>query len=151
MNSKIDLPLSPRSSSGEAKSTPDARLTAPASEDCSDGQSTLLQKLAGPTSLTPPAKSRATHSQDLGVNERDPFVTPGHSSKTRLSPTASAFSPWSGGNSHQQDNSPRPISAAFSKEMGLSRTISISSNQHLSASDIYRWLQVINTFSLLAT
>lgn len=76
------------------------------------------------------------------ASDRDPFVTPGHNSKTRLSPTASTFSPWGDARYRQQGESSGPISSAFSKELGVSRTLSISSNQHVTASDVHSWLQV---------
>lgn len=145
MSLKGDLPISPRSSSGEANSprgTPDAGQTVPASEDCPNGPSTLPQKLTRPVSLTPPAKSKGKNAQDMVASDRDPFVTPGRNSKTRLSPTASAFSPWSDIRYRQQGELSGPISAAFSKDLGVSRSLSMSSNQHFTASDVHSWLQV---------
>lgn len=148
MSLKRDLPISPRSSSGEANSprgTPDAGPTVLASEDCPNGPSTLLQKLTQPASLTPPAKSKAKNAQDMAASDRDPFVTPGHNSKTRLSPTASTFSPWSDARYRQQGEPSGPISVAFSKELGMSRSLFVSSNQHITASDVDSWLQVRST------
>ncbi|RDA90348.1 hypothetical protein CP533_4465 [Ophiocordyceps camponoti-saundersi (nom. inval.)] len=121
-NRDMENPSSPRSSSGGAdslKGTPDTRLTTFSPDN---GPSKHLQGL--------------TRSFPATSLDKDPFVTPSHRLRTRLSPTALAFSPFPAVKQIPFMGEGGPIAAALSDELGLSRSLKVSSIIPISISDI---------------
>lgn len=139
-----DNPSSPRSSAGGAdsfKGTPDTRLTAFSPENTSTKTSKSLQGLVCSVSAIPPVGlSTGTYRNAASLLDKDPFVTPSHLS--RLSPTASAFCPFTGNTKKPLRDEGGPIAAALSSELGLSRHLRISSPVPISVSDVNIWLCV---------
>ncbi|XP_044718024.1 RNA recognition motif domain-containing protein [Hirsutella rhossiliensis] len=139
-----DNPSSPRSSSGGAESfkgTPDTRLTAFSPDEGSSKSSKLLQGLARSAAATPPGGLPASgFGSNAAHLDKDPFVTPSHQLGTRLSPTASAFSPFVGAIESTRLSEYGPVAAALSHELGLSRHLEISSHVCISVSEVSVWL-----------
>lgn len=139
-------PPSPRSSSGGAESfkgTPETRLTAFSPDDGSIKSTKLLEGMNRSASANPPVRLPVNSSRG-GVShfEKDPFVTPTHGPGAKLSPTASAFSPFSA--NHCPDVSPARVpSHTLSTDLGLSRHLKISSKDgSVSVQDVEMWLTV---------
>ncbi|PHH58756.1 hypothetical protein CDD81_4667 [Ophiocordyceps australis] len=139
-----DNPSSPRSSCGAAdsfKGTPETRLTAFSPEDGSAKSSKLLHGLARSASATPPVGRPLTSFCGSATHiDKDPFVTPSHQPGTRLSPTASTFSPFSTSLKVGRAFDAAPIAAALSSDLGLSRHLHVSSSAHLSVTEVNTWL-----------
>lgn len=139
---------SPRSSSGGAESfkgTPDTRLTAFSPDNGSSRSSKFLQGLARSGSATPPGGLPASsfgNNTNTAHLDKDPFVTPSHHHGTRLSPTASAFSPFAGTVESPPLSEYGPVAAALSHELGLSRHLEISAHNSVSVSEVSIWLTV---------
>jgi hypothetical protein len=117
-----DNPSSPRSSSGGAESfkgTPDTRLTAMSPDD-GPKSSSLLKSF----------RSVVSHM------EKDPFITSMHGVGTRLSPTASTFSPFVSSTYVRLPDGEGPISGALSTDIGLSRILVISSPTQVSTREV---------------
>ena len=72
--------------------------------------------------------------------DKDPFVTPVRG--TRLSPTASTFTPGTESNTVLSLDDVVYSSNALSSELGLSRVLRISSNEAIAVSEIEEWLSV---------
>ncbi|KAH6893609.1 RNA recognition motif 2-domain-containing protein [Thelonectria olida] len=129
---------SPRSSTGGAdsfKGTPDTRLTAFSPEDGSAKSSRLLQGFSRSSSATPPVRLPVNSFRgSVSQLDRDPFVSPVHG--TRLSPTASAFSPDFQDPKYFPSQNERPVATALSTELGISHYLEISSNGPLETSDV---------------
>lgn len=144
-------PASPRSSAGGAESfkgTPETRLTAFSPEDGSAKSSKLLQGLVRSSSATPPVGlPPGTYRGSAGHLDKDPFVTPSHRSESRLSPTASAFSPFANTISVPLPNNTGPLATGLSTDLGVSRHLDISSATSLTVSEVNSWLCV--SFSCL--
>lgn len=142
-------PPSPRSSSGGAnsfKGTPDTRLTAFSPEDGSAKSSKLLKDLARSASATPPVRLPVNSSRGaISHLDKDPFVTPTHGQGTRLSPTASAFLPFTSVVDQSLPAGTGPVATALSTDLGLSRQLDVSSSAPLSASEVDAWLAVSTT------
>ncbi|KAL9473718.1 hypothetical protein ACSS6W_008098 [Trichoderma asperelloides] len=134
-----DNPSSPRSSSGGAdsfKGTPDTRLTSMSPDDGSKSAS-LLKSFARSATTTSPA--RLPTSSFRGVishMDKDPFITSMHGVSTRLSPTASTFSPFVGNTYVRLPDGEGPISGALSTDIGLSRILVISSPTQISTREV---------------
>ncbi|KKO99341.1 hypothetical protein THAR02_08551 [Trichoderma harzianum] len=140
MAHQVENPSSPRSSSGGAdsyKGTPDTRLTAMTPDEGSKS-STLLKSYARSAAVaTSPARLPAGGFRNTVSHlDKDPFITTIQGVGTRLSPTASAFSPFVGNTYVRLPNGDGPISAALSTDMGLSRILTISSPTQVSAHEI---------------
>ncbi|OAQ80429.1 meiosis protein MEI2 [Purpureocillium lilacinum] len=137
-------PASPRSSAGGAESfkgTPETRLTAFSPEDGSAKSSKLLQGLVRSSSATPPVGlPPGTYRGSAGHLDKDPFVTPSHRSESRLSPTASAFSPFANTISVPLPNNTGPLATGLSTDLGVSRHLDISSATSLTVSEVNSWL-----------
>ena len=91
-------PSSPHSSSGAAdslKGTPDTRLTAFSPQESSAKSYRLLKPLTVGTSRAIPLQLSGTGSGNM-PSDKDPFVSPKSTLGSQLSPTASAFHPYSG-------------------------------------------------------
>ncbi|KAI5457928.1 RNA recognition motif 2-domain-containing protein [Mariannaea sp. PMI_226] len=132
-------PTSPRSSAGvpdSFKGTPDTRWTAFSPEGGSAKSSSLLQGFSRSSSATPPVRMTGnSYRGSASQIDRDPFVSPIHS--TRLSPTASAFSPHAQSPNfpiHQQHG--RSIMGNLSTELGISHHLDISSSTPLCVSEV---------------
>ncbi|KYK54535.1 meiosis protein MEI2 [Drechmeria coniospora] len=135
-------PSSPRSSTGGAESfkgTPDTRLTAFSPDGGSAKTSKILQGLAHSPSATPPAGFSVSNFRS-GAAHLDPFITPSHQPGTRLSPTASTFSPFPSTGKVPSSNDSEPVAAALSNDLGLSRHLDVSSPASLSVSEVNNWL-----------
>ncbi|KAF4512717.1 hypothetical protein G6O67_000064 [Ophiocordyceps sinensis] len=138
-----DNPSSPRSSSGGAESfkgTPDTRLTAFSPDDGSSRSCKLLQGLACSASATPPGRPTSNFGSNAANLDKDPFITPSHQLGTRLSPTASSFSPFAGTSEGPLFSECAPVAASLSHELGLSRHLEISSHVFISVSEVSIWL-----------
>ncbi|UKZ78098.1 hypothetical protein TrVFT333_005832 [Trichoderma virens FT-333] len=141
MAHQVDNPSSPRSSNGGAdsfKGTPDTRLTS-MSPDESSKSSSLLKSFARSAAIaTSPARlPTGSFRSSAGSHlDKDPFITSIQGVGTRLSPTASAFSPFVGNTYVRLPNGDGPISAALSTDMGLSRILIISSPAQVSAREV---------------
>lgn len=92
-------PSSPRSSVGGAESfkgTPDTRLTAFSPEEGSAKSSRLLKCLGQDSpDVIPSPFSADVYGNATSAIERDPFITAESAAHQKLSPTASAFQPFS--------------------------------------------------------
>ncbi|ODA80537.1 hypothetical protein RJ55_03496 [Drechmeria coniospora] len=138
-------PSSPRSSTGGAESfkgTPDTRLTAFSPDGGSAKTSKILQGLAHSPSATPPAGFSVSNFRS-GAAHLDPFITPSHQPGTRLSPTASTFSPFPSTGKVPSSNDGEPVAAALSNDLGLSRHLDVSSPASLSVSEVNNWLSEV--------
>lgn len=140
-------PTSPRSPAGRAdsfKGTPDARLTAFSPDDGSAKSSNLLQGFSRSSSVTPPVRVPLNSFRGSASQlDRDPFVSPVHG--TRLSPTASAFSPDSQELKYSVLQNSRPIATALSTELGISHHLEISSSGPVATSDVETCLSVMKS------
>ncbi|KAH6604093.1 meiosis mei2 [Trichoderma cornu-damae] len=138
-----DNPSSPRSSSGGAdsfKGTPDTRLTSLTPDDGSK-PSSLLKSFARSAAATSPARLPASSFRSAVSHlDKDPFITSMQNVGTRLSPTASTFSPFVGNTFVRLPNGDGPISAALSTDMGLSRILALSSSTQVSAREVEAFL-----------
>ncbi|KAL7940903.1 RNA recognition motif 2 domain-containing protein [Trichoderma barbatum] len=140
MAHQADNPSSPRSSSGGAdsfKGTPDTRLTSLTPDEGSKSSSLLKSFARSAAAATSPARL-ATSSFRNAVShlDKDPFISSIQGVGTRLSPTASAFSPFVGNTYVRLPHGDGPISAALSTDMGLSRILVISSPAQVSAREV---------------
>lgn len=145
MAHQADNPSSPRSSSGGAdsfKGTPDTRLTSLTPDEGS--QSSLLKSFARSAAATtsPGRLSAGSFRNAVSHLDKDPFITSIQGVGTRLSPTASAFSPFVGNTYVRLPAGDGPISAALSTDMGLSRILFISSPAQVSAREVEALLTV---------
>ncbi|KAH7000046.1 RNA recognition motif 2-domain-containing protein [Ilyonectria destructans] len=131
-------PSSPRSSTGGAdsfKGTPDTRLTAFSPDDGSAKSSKLLKNFSRSASATPPVRHPVnSYRGSVSHLDKDPFVSPVHD--TRLSPTASAFSPDAQAVSFSLPHTGQPIATLLSTELGVSHHLDISSSSSLSVSEV---------------
>ncbi|KAL6862138.1 RNA recognition motif 2 domain-containing protein [Trichoderma novae-zelandiae] len=139
MAHQADNPSSPRSSSGGAdsfKGTPDTRLTSLTPDEGS--KSSLLKSFArAAAATTSPARLPSSSFRNAVSHlDKDPFFTSIQGVGTRLSPTASAFSPFVGNTYVRLPAGDGPISAALSTDMGLSRILFISSPAQVSAREV---------------
>ncbi|KAK7409045.1 hypothetical protein QQX98_008806 [Neonectria punicea] len=136
-------PSSPRSSTGRAESfkgTPDTRLKTFSPDDGSAKSSKLLKDFSRSTSATPPVRLPVnSYRGSISHLDKDPFVSPAHD--TRLSPTASAFSPDGQAVSFSLHQSTRPIATLLSTELGVSHHLEVSSTSHLSVSEVEACLE----------
>lgn len=134
-----DNPSSPRSSSGGAdsfKGTPDTRLTAMSPDD-GPKSSSLLKNFARSATTASPARLPAGSFRSVVSHmDKDPFITSMHGVGTRLSPTASTFSPFVGNTYVRLPDGEGPISGALSSDIGLSRIIVISSSTQVSTREV---------------
>lgn len=143
MAHQADNPSSPRSSSGGAESfkgTPDTRLTSLTPDEGS--QSSLLKSFArSAVATTSPARLPAGSFRNAVSHlDKDPFISSIQGVGTRLSPTASAFSPFVGNTYVRLPAG--DLSAALSTDMGLSRILFISSPAQVSAREVEALLTV---------
>ncbi|RFU74171.1 meiosis mei2 [Trichoderma arundinaceum] len=140
-----DNPSSPRSSIGGAdsfKGTPDTRLTS-MTPDGGSKSSSLLKSFARSAPTTSPARlPTGSFRSAVSHLDKDPFITSIHGVGTRLSPTASAFSPFVGNTYVRLPNGDGPISAALSTDMGLSRILVVSSPTQVSTREVEAILTV---------
>ncbi|KAJ6782892.1 hypothetical protein PWT90_04881 [Aphanocladium album] len=129
------------SPSGEDSSSgsPDTRLTAPSPND-------LIKQNNGSRSIggNEPEENKQIvqfRPDEQPEEEKDPFVTPGRASKSGLSPTASAFSPFPVGSIHfgNQEIS-MPVNLP-SKSMGMSRCLKIIGDETITPQRVKTWLQ----------
>ncbi|OAR00361.1 hypothetical protein LLEC1_00295 [Akanthomyces lecanii] len=140
-----EMPFSP-SSAGEADSptgSPETRLTAPSPND------PIKRKIISPTDHGMIGGDDAKDNQQIiqfrpeqqRGREKDPFVTPGRASKSGLSPTASAFSPFhiaTAGPDYQSRHFPVNM---LSQSMGTSRWLKIIAEQVVTPQQVNAWLQ----------
>lgn len=136
-------PSSPHSSSGGAdsfKGTPDTRFSNYSPADGSAKSTKLLKGIAHSALATPPVRHPVSgYRGPVSQLDRDPFVTPGQA--TRLSPTASAFQPFSEPSLATPSSAACPVASALSTELGLSRLLDLSSPS-VSANQVEHWLKV---------
>lgn len=146
MAHQVDNPSSPRSSSGGAdsfKGTPDTRLTSLTPDEGSKSSSLLKSFARSAAATTSPARLPTSSFRNAVSHlDKDPFITSIQGVGTRLSPTASAFSPFVGSTYVRLPNGDGPISAALSTDMGLSRILVISSPAQVSAREVEAILTV---------
>lgn len=140
------MPFSPPSPSGEgdsSASSPDTRLTAPSPNE------PIKRNMASPRDND---KIDGGDTEDKQIvqfrpdqqreREKDPFVTPGRASKSGLSPTASAFSPFHiATESFGYAETHTPVNL-LSQNMGISRWLKIIAEQAITSQQINAWLQV---------
>ncbi|OTA05418.1 hypothetical protein A9Z42_0060810 [Trichoderma parareesei] len=148
MAHQADNPSSPQSSSGgpeSFKGTPDTRLTSLTPDEGS--QSSLLKSFARSAVATTSPARLPTGSFRNAVShlDKDPFISSIQGIGTRLSPTASAFSPFVGSTYVRLPAGDGPISAALSTDMGLSRILFISSPAQVSAREVEALLTDLGT------
>lgn len=148
----MEIHSSPRSSTGGVdsfKGTLDTRLTT-FSQHESFNKSINLPKGPGRSDfITSPVNVPVKESSNAFSGlDKDPFVTSVHGVSTRLSPTASAFSPFHANATLSVSTNAPPIASAVSTDMGLSRDLNISSSMPLSAQEVDIWLTV-SVFQLL--
>ncbi|KAL7929466.1 RNA recognition motif 2 domain-containing protein [Trichoderma chlorosporum] len=140
MAHQVDNPSSPRSSSGGAdsfKGTPDTRLTAMTPDEGSKSSNLLKSFARSAAAATSPARLPAgSFRSAVSHLDKDPFISSIQGVSTRLSPTASAFSPFVGNTYVRLPNGEGPISAALSTDMGLSRILAISSPTQISPREV---------------
>jgi hypothetical protein len=140
-------PSSPRSSSGGAdsfKGTPDTRLTTFSPEAIPLGSKLALKSASSPVSGTPSVQLPVHASLDICNTDKDPFVTPTHDVPlSRLSPTASTFSPFATTFHHPFPANLLTVSTTLSTDIGVSRHLGITaSSSVISATDVDSWLNV---------
>ncbi|KAK1240335.1 hypothetical protein MKX08_007777 [Trichoderma sp. CBMAI-0020] len=134
-----DNTSSPRSSSGGAdsfKGTPDTRLTAMSPDDGPKSTSLLKSFARSATTASPARLPAGSFRSVVSQMDKDPFITSMHSVGTRLSPTASTFSPFVGNTYVRLPDGEGPISGALSTDIGLSRILVISSPTQLSTREV---------------
>lgn len=140
------MPFSP-SSAGEGDSpagSPDTRLTAPSPNDPTKRSvvSPKNQDIIDRDGAKTDKRITQFRPEQQREREKDPFVTPGRASKSGLSPTASAFSPF-----HIATESPNhtnihiPVNM-LSQSMGMSRWLKIVAEQIITPQQVKAWLQV---------
>lgn len=147
-----DNTSSPRSSSGAEESlrgTPDSRITTISPEGTRTKPANFLHALPPPNVANITSVELAADKQSgPGIGqERDPFLTPRHGQRTRLSPTASAFNPFTNINTLSEARKMTPVATALSTDLGLSRCLQVSSETPLTGDEVNYWLNV----SLLLT
>ena len=137
-------PCSGRSSSGAADSlrgTPDTRLTSFSLDDSVAKSVKSLQSLDMVSSDGPAGTSSVTGRHDFSSQlDKDPFVTPVRG--TRLSPTASSFTPFADSDRQSTSDDVEPISATLSSDLGISRVLRISSTKAILVPELETWLTV---------
>ena len=148
------MPFSP-SSAGEGDSpagSPDTRLTAPSPNDpIKRSVASLMDHgIIGGDGAKNDKQIVQFRPEQQREREKDPFVTPGRASKSGLSPTASAFSPF-----HMATKSPNytnihvPVNM-LSQSMGMSRWLKIIAEQVVTLQHVNAWLQV-GAYELIMT
>lgn len=142
-----DNTSSPRSSSGveeSLKGTPDTRITTISPEGARTKSTNFLHvpPLSNTASSTPAEMAADNQSGPSIGQDRDPFLTPRHGQRTRLSPTASAFNPFTNINTLSEAREISPVATALSTELGLSRCLQISSETPLTGDEVSQWLNV---------
>ncbi len=148
------MPFSP-SSAGEGDSpagSPDTRLTAPSPNDPikRSGVPPRDHGIIGGDGAKNDKQIVQFRPEQQREREKDPFVTPGWASKSGLSPTASAFSPF-----HMETKSPNytnihvPVNM-LSQSMGMSRWLKIIAEQVVTPQQVNAWLQV-GAYELIMT
>lgn len=142
----LEMPFSP-SSAGEGDSpagSPDTRLTAPSPNEPAK-RSAVSPKNQGIIDRDgSKAEERITQFRLEQQRERgkDPFVTPGRASKSGLSPTASAFSPFHVATENPDHTSIHIPVNTLSQSMGMSRWLKIVAEQIVTPQQVKAWLQV---------
>ena len=133
---------SPRSSSGGAESvqgTPDTRVTtfSPDEEISSASKhKNMFEDLVAKLSPLGVSSDRTQSDDSTGTSDKDPFVTPNHAFGTALSPTASAFSPYTG------SIYASTISGGFKPAESTTRHLRVSSLNGVAATEVEHWLKV---------
>lgn len=95
-----------------------------------------MERMPGDTStMASSLSSRLEISLPL---DKDPFVTPGRG--TRLSPTASSFTPYVEVDKFSPTSG--PLSNALSSDIGVSRVLRVSSDVPVLISEVEEWLSV---------
>lgn len=124
--------------------TPDTRLITHAQDGIPiESTDTHLNHIRGQSGTLSPLALHENASLHL---EKDPFVTP--SRDTRLSPTASSFTPVKSRPLDVNQTSPSTVSAILSSELGLSRTLRLSAAEQPEPREVEKWLAVSWTLSL---
>lgn len=134
------LPLSPKSCSGGARTctnTPDLAL---AREDLSCGH--FVSSEASPP--VAPASSSNLDVRSTAGQDKDPFVSLHRSSMSSLSPTAVTFQPVN--IQEKASLGPGYANGLFSHELGLSRSLVLSTSGPTSLRDAENLLTVPNIF-----
>ncbi|KAM3552224.1 hypothetical protein ARSEF4850_007485 [Beauveria asiatica] len=140
------IPFSSPSPSGGGDSSigsPDTRLTAPSPNDAIKRDMSSIRSNSEIGDDGPHSDKQMVHRRpdEQREREKDPFVTPGRASKSGLSPTASAFSPF-----HILTDSltyPEihvPVNM-LSQSMGLSRWLKIIAERPVTPQEVNGWLQ----------
>ncbi|KAJ0160683.1 Meiosis protein mei2 [Colletotrichum tanaceti] len=153
-------PSSPHSSIGGAESfkgTPDTRLTAFSPEEGSARSSRFLKSMSQDSlGATPSRFSTGAFSSVISTAERDPFITASSvSGRQKLSPTASAFQPFSSPLDRNTDfGTPDHNQESFSPdrkyETALSRCLNIGSpNRNLGMADLNACFSKLHRLGLL--
>ncbi|KAJ3499620.1 hypothetical protein NLG97_g168 [Lecanicillium saksenae] len=134
---------SPSGEGGSSSSSPDTRLTAPSPND-------QIKPSNGMTKRNVSINNKEFEDSKQIVQFRpdeqrdsakDPFVTPGRASKSGLSPTASAFSPFpivAENFNHQEINMPVNLP---SENIGMSRYLKILGDDPITPNHVKSWLQ----------
>lgn len=143
MAPEIDSSSSPHSSSGVEESlrgTPDTRITSISQEGTKSKANRAVRVLPLPVTGNASVALPLDQQYNSGIGpERDPFLTPRHSQRTRLSPTASSFNPLMKASSMRQLEAASPVATSLSNELGLSRYLSISAEEPLTAEKVQQW------------
>ncbi|KAH8712492.1 Meiosis protein mei2 [Beauveria bassiana] len=140
------MPFSSPSPSGggdSSISSPDTRLTAPSPNDAIKRDVSSIRSNSDIEDNGLHRDKQMVHRRpnEQREREKDPFVTPGRASKSGLSPTASAFSPF-----HILTDSltyPEiqvPVNM-LSQSMGMSRWLKIIAERPLTPQEVNGWLQ----------
>lgn len=138
---------SPRSSSGVGDSfngTPDTRNTT-FSPDGARPKSANIMRSSSQLSFTntsPQEQNARKHGHASAAQERDPFVSPWNGHDTRLSPTASVFSPVMIKVATNPQLCNNPVSTVMSTELGLSRCLELFSETAISTEEVGSYLKV---------
>ncbi|KAM3522637.1 hypothetical protein MY4038_008526 [Beauveria bassiana] len=140
------MPFSSPSPSGggdSSISSPDTRLTAPSPNDAIKRDVSSIRSNSDIEDNGLHRDKQMVHRRpnEQREREKDPFVTPGRASKSGLSPTASAFSPF-----HILTDSltyPEihvPVNM-LSQSMGMSRWLKIIAERPVTPQEVNGWLQ----------
>jgi hypothetical protein len=122
------------------RSTPDVTLVTTTSSDVVN-KASLRDYVPQPPLDTPKLPSSLGNHRDIPLPlDKDPFVTPIRT--TRLSPTASTFTPCADLDLVSSRSTPGPISSSLSSDLGLSRILRISGENTVLPADVDSVLSV---------
>lgn len=141
------MPLSPPSSAeGDShRGSPDTRLTAPSPGDRITAKIDSVTKADSSINIQTAVNNESVQIRfsEAKETEQDPFVSaPCRASKSGLSPTASAFNPFSIGRNAQSYSEVSIMNKMLSQDMGISRWVKIMGDKSVTLQHVGEWLQV---------